>query len=217
MIGEKAADMILARDRLKGTLPVFVEHRTYTFKPGTLAPWLKKYEAEGLPLQKQASRPAARLLHHRDRQPAPDGSPVGLRQPRRSRPPARRDERRPGLAEIHRRDLGDGRHRSAGEQDPQADVVLAAGSGSTMGRGRADPNVKIAIGKVDRSVKLRLSSMLGREPGGRSVAFRDVVSASVSRGRAAPAGLLVDLFASLSPASRACAAWNSHCASSQLA
>lgn len=32
---------------------MYVEHRTYTFKPGMVGPWLKKYEAEGLPLQKQ--------------------------------------------------------------------------------------------------------------------------------------------------------------------
>jgi hypothetical protein len=30
---------------------VFIEHRTYTFRPGTLQPWLKKYESEGLPIQ----------------------------------------------------------------------------------------------------------------------------------------------------------------------
>ena len=32
---------------------MIVEHRTYTFRPGTLAPWLKKYETEGLPIQKK--------------------------------------------------------------------------------------------------------------------------------------------------------------------
>ena len=32
---------------------MFVEHRTYTFRPGTLPAWLRKYEAEGLPLQKK--------------------------------------------------------------------------------------------------------------------------------------------------------------------
>jgi hypothetical protein len=32
---------------------LFVEHRTYTFRPGTVAPWLKKFETEGLPLQKK--------------------------------------------------------------------------------------------------------------------------------------------------------------------
>jgi hypothetical protein len=32
---------------------MFVEHRTYTLKPGTVVAWLKKYEAEGLPLQKK--------------------------------------------------------------------------------------------------------------------------------------------------------------------
>jgi len=32
---------------------LLIEHRTYTFRPGTLAPWLKKYEAEGLPIQKR--------------------------------------------------------------------------------------------------------------------------------------------------------------------
>ncbi|MCB1488684.1 MAG: NIPSNAP family protein [Bauldia sp.] len=32
---------------------MFVEHRTYTFRPGTLAPWLRKYEGEGLDIQKR--------------------------------------------------------------------------------------------------------------------------------------------------------------------
>lgn len=32
---------------------MIVEHRTYTFKPGTVDGWLKKYEAEGLPIQKR--------------------------------------------------------------------------------------------------------------------------------------------------------------------
>jgi hypothetical protein len=32
---------------------LFVEQRTYTFRPGTLARWLKKYETDGLPLQKK--------------------------------------------------------------------------------------------------------------------------------------------------------------------
>ena len=32
---------------------MIVEHRTYTFRPGTLQPWLKKYETEGLPIQKR--------------------------------------------------------------------------------------------------------------------------------------------------------------------
>ncbi len=32
---------------------MFIEHRTYTFRPGTLAPWLRKYESEGLPIQKR--------------------------------------------------------------------------------------------------------------------------------------------------------------------
>ena len=32
---------------------MLVEHRTYTFKPGTVDKWLKKYEAEGLPIQKR--------------------------------------------------------------------------------------------------------------------------------------------------------------------
>lgn len=32
---------------------MFVEHRTYTFKPGAIGPWLKKYESEGLPLQRK--------------------------------------------------------------------------------------------------------------------------------------------------------------------
>ena len=33
---------------------MLIEHRTYTFRPGTLAPCLKKYEGESLPIQKQA-------------------------------------------------------------------------------------------------------------------------------------------------------------------
>lgn len=32
---------------------MIVEHRTYTFRPGTLQPWMKKYETEGLPIQKR--------------------------------------------------------------------------------------------------------------------------------------------------------------------
>ncbi len=32
---------------------MIVDHRTYTFKPGTLGKWLAKYEAEGLAIQKQ--------------------------------------------------------------------------------------------------------------------------------------------------------------------
>lgn len=32
---------------------MILEHRTYTFKPGTVARWMKKYEAEGLPIQKR--------------------------------------------------------------------------------------------------------------------------------------------------------------------
>jgi hypothetical protein len=32
---------------------VIVEHRTYTFRPGTVDGWLKKYETEGLPIQKR--------------------------------------------------------------------------------------------------------------------------------------------------------------------
>jgi NIPSNAP len=32
---------------------MFVEHRTYTFQPGSLQPWLKKYEGEGLAIQKR--------------------------------------------------------------------------------------------------------------------------------------------------------------------
>ena len=32
---------------------MIVEHRTYTFRPGTLPAWLKKYETEGLPIQKR--------------------------------------------------------------------------------------------------------------------------------------------------------------------
>ena len=29
-----------------------IDHRTYTFRPGTLKQWLEKYETEGLPIQK---------------------------------------------------------------------------------------------------------------------------------------------------------------------
>ena len=32
---------------------MIVDHRTYTFRPGALKQWLKKYEMEGLPLQKK--------------------------------------------------------------------------------------------------------------------------------------------------------------------
>lgn len=32
---------------------MIVEHRTYTFRPGTVEGWLKNYEAEGLPIQKR--------------------------------------------------------------------------------------------------------------------------------------------------------------------
>lgn len=32
---------------------MIVEHRTYTFKPGTIDGWMKQYEAEGLPIQKR--------------------------------------------------------------------------------------------------------------------------------------------------------------------
>jgi hypothetical protein len=32
---------------------LFVEHRTYTLKPGMVARWLKKYESDGLPLQRK--------------------------------------------------------------------------------------------------------------------------------------------------------------------
>jgi hypothetical protein len=32
---------------------MIVEHRTYTFKPGSVDFWLKKYESEGLPIQKK--------------------------------------------------------------------------------------------------------------------------------------------------------------------
>tara|TARA_R110000751_G_scaffold8822_9_gene34131 strand:+ start:13832 stop:14152 length:321 start_codon:yes stop_codon:yes gene_type:complete len=32
---------------------MILEHRSYTFKPGTVDGWLKKYEAEGLPVQKR--------------------------------------------------------------------------------------------------------------------------------------------------------------------
>ena len=32
---------------------MIVDHRTYTFKPGTLGKWLTKYEAEGLAIQKK--------------------------------------------------------------------------------------------------------------------------------------------------------------------
>lgn len=32
---------------------MIVEHRTYTFRPGTVEGWLRKYETEGLPVQKR--------------------------------------------------------------------------------------------------------------------------------------------------------------------
>lgn len=32
---------------------MIVEHRTYTFRPGQVDRWMRKYEAEGLPIQKR--------------------------------------------------------------------------------------------------------------------------------------------------------------------
>ena len=32
---------------------MIIDHRTYTFSPGTMKQWLHKYETEGLPLQKK--------------------------------------------------------------------------------------------------------------------------------------------------------------------
>ena len=32
---------------------MILEHRTYTFRPGTVDRWLEKYRAEGLPVQKR--------------------------------------------------------------------------------------------------------------------------------------------------------------------
>jgi hypothetical protein len=32
---------------------VIVDHRTYTFRPGTLGKWVKKFETEGLAIQKR--------------------------------------------------------------------------------------------------------------------------------------------------------------------
>ncbi len=32
---------------------MILEHRTYTFKPGTVEMWLKKYQTEGLPIQRR--------------------------------------------------------------------------------------------------------------------------------------------------------------------
>jgi hypothetical protein len=32
---------------------LLIEHRTYTFRPGTLPGWLRKYEGEGLAIQKR--------------------------------------------------------------------------------------------------------------------------------------------------------------------
>ncbi|MDR3474956.1 MAG: NIPSNAP family protein [Devosia sp.] len=32
---------------------MIVEHRTYTFRPGAVDFWMRKYEAEGLPIQRQ--------------------------------------------------------------------------------------------------------------------------------------------------------------------
>ena len=32
---------------------MIIDHRTYTFRPGTMYRWLDKYEAEGLPMQKK--------------------------------------------------------------------------------------------------------------------------------------------------------------------
>jgi hypothetical protein len=32
---------------------MIVDHRTYTFRPGTMGAWIKKYEEEGLAIQKK--------------------------------------------------------------------------------------------------------------------------------------------------------------------
>jgi NIPSNAP len=32
---------------------MIVEHRTYTFRPGSVDAWMRKYEVEGLPIQKR--------------------------------------------------------------------------------------------------------------------------------------------------------------------
>lgn len=32
---------------------MIVDHRTYTFKPGTVSKWLNKYESDGLPIQEK--------------------------------------------------------------------------------------------------------------------------------------------------------------------
>jgi hypothetical protein len=32
---------------------MILEHRTYTFRPGSVDSWMKKYEADGLPVQKR--------------------------------------------------------------------------------------------------------------------------------------------------------------------
>lgn len=32
---------------------MIIDHRTYTLRPGTMAQWLRKYETEGLPIQKR--------------------------------------------------------------------------------------------------------------------------------------------------------------------
>ncbi len=32
---------------------MIIEHRTYTFRPGTVDDWLRHYEAEGLPIQRR--------------------------------------------------------------------------------------------------------------------------------------------------------------------
>ena len=32
---------------------MIIDHRTYTFRPGTLKQWLEKYQTQGLPLQKK--------------------------------------------------------------------------------------------------------------------------------------------------------------------
>jgi len=32
---------------------MIVDRRTYTFRPGTMSRWLRKYETEGLPIQKK--------------------------------------------------------------------------------------------------------------------------------------------------------------------
>ena len=42
---------------------MILEHRTYTFKPGTVDKWVKKYQADGLPVQQTHTMKGAPVEH----------------------------------------------------------------------------------------------------------------------------------------------------------